>query len=264
MAKNRKTSAEEYTSNRVLFIFSFAFVLILGLMAAYRGFSSFTTLFYTLYILNGVIAAGVAVAAFGIFRLYRDTKVNRDTENKVFSGGTISACGLIIAVCALFGSMFHAEGIKLMYVFVPCAAVLMLLYMLYSSDLCVITAVSGVSAAFMWYLSRVTSVLNIFNREVKLLAFPTALSAAGLVLLGAFCLAVRYLEKNKGSIKLLGKQRTIFKSNAKYNLCFVTAAVSAVSILAAIIFGATAAYYLIFAQIAWIFIMVVYYTVRMM
>lgn len=47
-------------------------------------------------------------------------------------------------------------------------------------------------------------------------------------------------------------------------MVYLTCAVVAVAVVAALVLGTSAAYYLIFALVAWLFIMAVYYTVKLM
>ena len=53
-------------------------------------------------------------------------------------------------------------------------------------------------------------------------------------------------------------------AEAGYALMFVSCAVSLAAIAAAIVLGGAVSYYLLFAMVAWLFALLVYYTVKMM
>jgi hypothetical protein len=264
MSKKKDTLADDYLTNKILFIFLFSFVLIMGLMFAYRGYSKIDTIPLTSNILFGFSVFGAAVALAGLSKAFVDNKNSKDTRYKVFKGSSFAVIGLVLAVTAFFAAMFNVDGIKLMYLFVPCAAALMLIYILYSFELCVIAVVSGVGAVFMWYLSRVTTPQFIWLRNDYLSTSSLALSITAVVLLGVLHFALRAVKNRGGVVAISGKEHVVFKKTAKYGLCHLTELLAVLCVIAAYICGAAVAYYLIFVLLAWLFIMAVYFTMKMM
>ncbi len=239
-------------TNRILTVFAFSFCVILGLMFAYKGYSSFTTLFITRNILLGAGVLSVLLVIAGVIWEYTSIKKGIDTRYKMFTGRSVAVGAAMLAVCAFCGAQFNIEGIKAMYVFVPAAAVLMLIYMIYSIDFFAIAAVSAAGGALMWIMSR--------SGRGYLALTATVVSLALLLL---FVLLVLYVRKQGGTIEIGGK-RLINAKNANYPLLFFTAGITAACAIVAYLTSATVAYYLIFVMFAYLFIMAVYYTVKLM
>ena len=254
MSKKRyaSTPQEDYVTNRILTVFAFSFCVILGLMFAYKGYSSFTTLFITRNILLGAGVLSVLLVIAGVIWEYTSIKKGIDTRYKMFTGRSVAVGAAMLAVCAFCGAQFNIEGIKAMYVFVPAAAVLMLIYMIYSIDFFAIAAVSAAGGALMWIMSR--------SGRGYLALTATVVSLALLLL---FVLLVLYVRKRGGTIEIGGK-RLINAKNANYPLLFFTAGITAACAIVAYLTSATVAYYLIFVMFAYLFIMAVYYTVKLM
>ena len=84
------------------------------------------------------------------------------------------------------------------------------------------------------------------------------------VILVAAILLCRSLSAKDGVLTLGGKKLQVFSRNASYGMIYLTCAIVAAAVVAALLLGTAAAYYLIFALVAWIFIMAVYYTVKLM
>ncbi len=260
-AENKKTDRlrEDFATNRVLAVFSYAVLLILGLMLAYRGYMSVDTMFFTqkaLYVVAALGAVGaVAGLCWGIFGAKR--------PYKVLTGWSVAGGCAILAICAFVGAYAAQSGVKLMYVFVPIVSVLVLIYFLYARDFFAISAVCACTAVLVWLISRsvgdgfIWSTGFYFGRAAKL-------SIVAFVLLAAYTVGLYLLKKNGGMLKLGGKTLEVFPAGTKYRLSFITAAVSAISILAGFILGATVAYYLVFAVVAYLFVLAVYYTVKML
>ena len=89
----------------------------------------------------------------------------------------------------------------------------------------------------------------------------TAAAVICLVLLAALTL---YLDKNQGVLKLAGKEVRLLPQKAKYTAIYLTCVGGILAVAAAQFLGAMAAYYLVYAVVAWLFALLVYYTVKMM
>lgn len=262
MATEKKkidTRREEYATNRILVVFTYAFLLILGLMLAYRGYMSVSTMFVTqkiLYVFAGIGAVGtVAGLAWGIF--------GKKRELKVINGWSVALGSLIVAICAIFGAVATSSGVRMMYVFVPIVSVIILIYFLYPRDFFAISVVCACTAVLLWFISRSVADGFVWTRGIRVnLVFIGMIVA--LVLLAAYALAVRFVAKRDGMLKLGGKTVELVPPSTKYLLSYLTAAVSAACILVGYICGAAVAYYLVFAAVAYLFILAVYYTVKML
>lgn len=117
-----------------------------------------------------------------------------------------------------------------------------------------------------FFFSTVLSGLGIFALWFYRKAFPGrpmmvyVVFAAVLLVLALSLWLVFVLKKNNGC----WKDYPVFPPKTVYQPVWITIGVTALTLISALIAGATVAYYAIFALIVWLFCMVVYYTVRMM
>lgn len=165
------------------------------------------------------------------------------------------------AVCAgaLFAVSFTAivayrgyrSGVDMLGVVAPAVAILALIYYLYQKEFFCNTlfAAGGIFALWLyrrWYAGHHTRILVCFILGWALLA------------LAAF-LAWRLSRQG-------GKWKTwqVFPAKTSYLPTYVTCGLTALTMAAALLAGATAAYYAIFVLVIWLFCMAVYYTVRLM
>ena len=82
------------------------------------------------------------------------------------------------------------------------------------------------------------------------------------IVLGAV-LAVS-LKKKNGMITIKGKEFALLQPGAAYPAYYLTAVISAVILLAPLALGAAVAYYAIWVMAAWLFILAVYFTSKLM
>lgn len=260
-AENKKADKrrEEYTANRILAVFTYAFLLILGLMAAYRSYTNIDTMFVTRTVLYVIAALGAAGVIAGIVWEYAGEK----REYKLLCGRNIALAAAILAVCAFCGAYFGTAGVRMMYVFVPIVSALILVYYLYPRDFFFNALVCACGALTMWYISNNVAYGFVWT-NVFYFGRAMILSTGALVLLACYAVCTKFLAKSGGVVVLRGRETEVLPRNAKFSLGYITAAFVAVCILAGLICGATAAYYLVFAVVAYLFILTVYYTVKML
>ena len=70
--------------------------------------------------------------------------------------------------------------------------------------------------------------------------------------------------KGEGSVQVAGHKLEILPQDAKYVLIYATCAINFAAVGIAIAAGVVVAYYLTYALLAWLFALLVYYTVKMM
>ena len=122
---------------------------------------------------------------------------------------------------------------------------------LYQREFFFSTILTGLGVFALWFYRKAFA-----GRPAMVIAGFVVL----LVILVLSCVLVHKLSKNNGCWK--GIQ--IFQAKTAYQPVYVTFGLTALALIAALVAGATVAYYAIFALIVWLFCMVVYYTVRMM
>lgn len=159
---------------------------------------------------------------------------------------------LVLSLCAIVICVFDASGIHFLYVAVPVMAVLALIYYLYQRE---------------FFFGAVLGVLGLVGVKVIPHRVSTVWMGYGyLVVLGVILLAAviffRVLQSGDGSIRMGGKLREVFPRSANYALLYATCAVVAAVTVAVVVLGSMAVFYGVL--VAWLLILAVYYTVRMM
>ena len=196
------------------------------------------------------VAAWVLLAvavAFGVWWFVRRRQGKKTTFQ---SGGCV--CAAVLFVCAFVAGIWGSYGsVRFLYVCVPVVAVLALVYYLYQREFFLVALQGGVTLFALWFYYNFYGRLNAAVYAV--VGVTAALTVGEMVLLYV-------ARKNKG---LLGKAR-ILPRKANYLPLYIAGAVTGVTLLAALIFGLTAAYAAIFVVVAWLFGAAIYYTVRLM
>ena len=159
---------------------------------------------------------------------------------------------LALAACAVIIRVFDESGIRLLYVAVPAVAVLALIYYLYQRE---------------FFFAAVLSALGLLGVKVvpyhfgfPAIAYGYAV-VLGVALVGAV-VVFRVMQAAGGKLRLKGNWVEVLPKSANYVLLYVTCAVVAVVVIAALVLGALTLLYGVL--VAWLLILAVYYTVRLM
>ena len=162
----------------------------------------------------------------------------RKAGHLVRLAGGLTLVFLVLAVCAVVIRIFDNSGVKFLYLAVPAVAVLALIYYLYQRE---------------FFFSALLSALG-------LLGYGYAVALAVIVV--AALVVFRMLQKNEGKLSVKGKLTRILPKNANYALLYVTCGVVAVAAIAAVVLGGLTVLYGVL--VAWLLILAVYHTVRLM
>lgn len=254
-AQNRK---EDAVLNRVLIWFGAAVAAELVLLLLNRYYVNATTrpgefefaaaLLDAFPIIIGITAVGAAACLIWTIFNWRGGK--RYLLSSVL--GWIFCAALVISVVTY---LFFGTGVQFLCGIVPVAAVLALVFYLYQHEFFTVTVLSALGILGLWLFRRADG------------AHPTvvhaymAVMAVVLVLSALLC---RSMQQNAGALGKGEKKLQIFQRNASYGMIYITCAVVAAALIAALILGTAAAYYLLFALVAWLFAAAVYYTVKLM
>lgn len=240
------------------------FTLIIGLMLAYRGYSSVATYVATNMASFVIMLLGAAATlASGVLAVVRERKHADELRYKIFTMRHMFIAVAILTVCAFSSWYYSLTGVKAMYAFVPIIAALILVYLLYPTDFFYIADVSACAAAVLWYLSVATGDGFVWIRGVQA-GKPLYFTVLAVILLVAYAFIAYNLRSKKGTLKLRGVERQLFPRAARYRLTYLTAGLALLCILAGFLFGSTVAFYAMFIMLAWLFALVVYYTVKLM
>lgn len=196
-------------------------------------------------VLKGVSIVGLAAFVIGAVMAVMQLKKERST----LWAGVASIAGLVIGLCAHVCLAYQSSGVRMLYLLVPVLGGLALCYYIYPRDF-FLCAVPTVTAALGLWFVRAGGI----GADV---IFTVLVCAAVLI-------AVLKLKKGDGKLALAGKSLQFVGEKTNYTLPVAAAAAAmAVQVLAAVA-GGTIAYYLIFAVGAWLFALLVFYTVKMM
>ena len=166
--------------------------------------------------------------------------------------GVLALIALILAVCAVIVRIFDVSGVKFLYIAVPVVAVLALIYYLYQREFFVSAVFCALGLLGIKLLPRV--------RGASLVGYAYAVALA--VLLVAAVVLFRMMQKSQGKLTVKGAPVQVFPKGANYALLYVTCALVAVVVIAAVVMGALAL--LCGVRVAGLLTLAVYYTVRLM
>ena len=166
------------------------------------------------------------------------------------AGLTVFAFAL--AVCAVVIQLFYDSGLSLLTVLVPAVAVLALIFYLYQRE---------------FFCAAVLSVLGLLGvRFAGQVVDHPVLAYGYLVVLAVILLAAaalfRMMQTNNGTLKLGDKQVELLPHAANYITLYLTCALVAAVVVGAVVLGSMMVLYGVLA--AWLLILAVYYTVRLM
>lgn len=165
-----------------------------------------------------------------------------------------AACTGIAAVLwiiSLLSYQLYDLGLTILTILPGAAAVLILIFFLYQRVFFVNAALTGGGIAALWLFREFRS------------SHPTLLTLcfiAGWVVLAAAAVLAWKLHKTGGKLGSL----QIMPDGTMYSAIYLTCALTAAAMALAFLLGGTAAFYLLFVLVAWLFGQAVYFTVKLM
>jgi hypothetical protein len=172
-------------------------------------------------------------------------------QKSVFLPVLLTVAGALLTFTAFMAYYFRGVGVSVLGAVAPVGVALTILFFLYQKEFFFSGIFVGMGIAALWVYRK--AYLN--QNKMVLAGF-----VAVWVILAVAALLAWKVSRNDGC---MGKLQVVDK-DANYALIYVSVALSAVALVLALVCGATLAYYAIFALVAWLFFMAVYYTVRMM
>lgn len=164
--------------------------------------------------------------------------------------GILSIAAGALLLCSHVILRFQDSGLRMLFWLVPAWTALALVYYLYQREFFFSALISGFGVLGLWFVRHSGAV----SWYTILVVVVILLLAGGLFLL-----------KQKDGTLTLGKGKAhMLPAEANYSLVFLSCAVSLVVIALSAFVGAALAYYLLYAMVAWLFALLVYYTVKMM
>lgn len=160
------------------------------------------------------------------------------------------ACAAL-TVCCHVALTFQADGVQMLFLLVPAWAGLALVFYLYQHEFFLGAVAGGLGGLGLWFV-----------RYGNGLGLESALCLLGIVL--ALALTLR-LKQNGGALRRKdGSELQLLPQDAAYAPIVASGLISLAAMLLGAMLGGVVAYYLIFAMVAWIFALLVFYTVKLM
>lgn len=169
--------------------------------------------------------------------------------------GVLTGVFASVLVISVTTFRFFATGVQFLCWLVPAVAVLGLVYYLYQREFFTITVLSGLGILGLWIFRRSN------GGHLSTIYGYAAAVAVVLVLTILLC---RSAQRSQGMLTRGTKKFRLFHKNANYGMIYLTSGIVAAALAVGLLMGMAAAYYLIFVLVAWLFVMAVYYTVRLM
>ena len=168
-------------------------------------------------------------------------------ERKVLPVALFSGFG-VAALASFVVLKYGAQGMQMLLLLVPALAGLALIFYLYQREFFLAAMVGGMGALGLWFV-------RCGGKVEALAAVAAILVVTGLTI---------WLMKQGGVVKLGETDTRVLPKKASYPVILASCLVALAAIGGALVMGAAVAYYLIFAMMAWLFALLVYYTVKMM
>ena len=254
-----KRKQEDIALNRALIWFAAAMVLEFLLLLVnkyYVNFSTESSAIALALMLDKVIRVtavlGVVAAAVCGVWVWKRAKAQNALP---FLPLVLCVVLLAIGVGSGLVVLFQRNAMQLLHVVVPAGAVLALVYYLYQREFFISACGTGVGLLGLWLVRKNTGAHNML---VNLY-----LVAGALVLLAVMLFVVQ-LKKNGGEFQWKDKRYSILPKQSNFSLILLSCLVSLLAMLAGLLLGGSVAFYLMFVLLAWLFVLLVYYTVKMM
>ena len=250
---------EDIALSRALLWFAAAMVLELLVLLVNKYYVSFTVDSVSIaiaaaisHVLKGTAALGLLGAvACGVWC----RKCAQAAGDPPFLPVLLGASLLVVGVGSVLIIGFYAAAIQLLYVLIPSGAVLALVYYLYQKEFFLSALGVGVGLLGLWLVRK--------NTGAHDLIVTLYVIVAAVILLCMILLAAK-LKKDQGVLTVKGKQYVLFAKQANLVPVILSCAISVLTMAVALPFGSVAAFYLLFVLVAWLFVLLVYYTVKMM
>ena len=158
MAKNnvgkKPISQEEYTTNKVLAVFSVCLLGVLVLMILERLLGYSNTWKTGVLVTRVLLGVGIVGAAAGIIMLGQEHAGKRSSVRRIVCGRNMLIASVVAIVFLTAINYYGTMPIKAMYVVLPVLAVYYLVYHSYAPEFFLIAVDTGVGVAAMLVIHR--------------------------------------------------------------------------------------------------------------
>ena len=259
ISKAEKNRQEDAAMTRALAWFAGAMVvefLLLLINKHYINFSAESASISLALAINKVLKILAVVATAGGIAC-AVLCAARSRQRKQLQFGLLFA-GVFALILGLGGASivyFWSSAVRVLMIAIPAMAVLALIYYLYQKEFFFSALAVAIGLLGLWLTRR-----NVAGHPVLFIAYEVL---AALALAGIAVFALR-LKKNGGVLTCMGKKTPVFAKGSDVTLIIASCALSFAAGIAGAVFGAAAAFYLMLVLAAWTFVLLVYYTVKLM
>ena len=181
-------------------------------------------------------------------------KVRKGDSGKDGTLQAAVACGfLCMGIGGLLMRNLETTAAPMVLAVVPGLGVLMMVFYLYQKEFFGCAVIGGMGLLGFWVYRTFLSGAVYYGY----LALTLVIAAVGVAL------ALKLKQKD-GVWTIRGKEIVVLQPGAAYLPYYLTAAVTAILLLAPLALGAAVAYYAMWIMAAWLFILAVYFTSKLM
>ena len=249
-------SEEEYTTNKVLTVFSVCLLGVLVLMVLQRLLSYANTWGTGVLVSRILLGIGILGVICGVVFLVREASGKRSADRRILSGRNVLIASIVLVIAMSVILYMGVGPIKLLYVVLPVLAVYYLVYHSYAREFFLIAVDTGVGVALMWLVHRA-----IDSATYAWMSYAALGAAVVLTVVQLVCVAT--LRGKSGKTAGKGKKAGMQFSRNAYTMLTVTPVLMAV-LVAAVLFAPTYMLIAMGVAAAYLFITAVYYTVKLM
>ena len=256
MKEKRVEKTQDTVTNRDLIFFGCTAVFLWAISYLSRAFdyqSSFRAARVAAVVL---IFAGAAACIAGL--AWQSARVRSGkAKNAALSGNVLAWFGLVLALSSAMMRFYsYTLAMRLLYVLMPVAAILYLIYYTYPREFFTVCTTHAALALCMWVLAKASD-----SGDTRLRAIAFALAAVlCAAAFGVACLAC----KAGGAVKVGSRSFAVFGKKTGLRYPAIVYGATLALFVAALLLGSPFAFYALYAIIGFIFIAAVYYTVRML
>ncbi len=250
---------EDIALTRAILWFAVAMVLEFLLLFLDKYYIGFTTasasiaLAQALHVVIRVVA--VLGLGFGVALALWCKRASGNRGELAFGLLLLSVSSFTLGICCGLIALLYAAAVELLCVVVPALGVLALVYYLYQKEFFLSCLCSGVGLLGLWVVRRGSSRMEL---GIKLAV------VAGMVALVVALVLVLSLKKKGGALCAKSECGGWFNKQTNYLPIILSCVFGLLALAACLAFGGTASFYLLFGLLAWLLVLLVYYTVKLM
>ncbi len=253
-SEKRDTRAQDYVVNKLLCVFTLAFLLILGLVYVSNLMESAPSYVKVFKAMPWIAAGfGVLTVVSVVFAILAKVKA-KDNAYRLVTAKHLAFVFGFTALCALALSLaFTKDTLTFLYILIPVVAVLYIIFHTYPREFFAIAALGAVGALAGRVLSSLITV-GIYP------FFTVLLLVVALILVALLIVGTAVAQKQNG--KLFGRQ--VFDTTALYLLIYLTAILVAANLLVTFFLGRVGYTAATAVLLGYLLSMAAFYTLRKM